>query len=34
MGERAFERIQRWSFEEDIQGLRAALAHVAPNFRC
>ena len=32
MGERAFERIQRWSFEEDIQGLRKALAAVAPGF--
>ena len=32
MGERAFERIQRWGFEEDVQGLRRALAHVAPGF--
>jgi glycosyltransferase involved in cell wall biosynthesis len=32
MGQRAFERIQSWSFEEDIQGLRRALAHVAPPF--
>jgi len=32
MGERAFERIQTWSFEEDIRGLRRALAHVAPAF--
>lgn len=28
MGERGKERISRWSFEEDIQGLRAALAEV------
>ena len=32
MGARAFERIQRWSFEEDVQGLRNALQHVAPGF--
>jgi len=32
MGRRAFERIQRWSFEEDVQGLRRALAQVAPGF--
>ena len=32
MGQRAFERIQGWSFEEDIQGLRRALAAVAPGF--
>jgi glycosyltransferase involved in cell wall biosynthesis len=32
MGQRAFERIQRWSFEEDVQGLRQALEHVAPGF--
>jgi glycosyltransferase involved in cell wall biosynthesis len=32
MGQRAFERIQSWSFEEDVQGLRQALAHVAPGF--
>jgi glycosyltransferase involved in cell wall biosynthesis len=32
MGQRAFERIQSWSFEEDVQGLRRALAHVAPWF--
>jgi glycosyltransferase involved in cell wall biosynthesis len=32
MGQRAFERIQRWGFEEDIQGLRAALATVVPSF--
>ena len=28
MGERALARIGRWSFEQDICGLRAALAHV------
>jgi glycosyltransferase involved in cell wall biosynthesis len=28
MGERAFERISRWSFEEDIRGLRRAIAEV------
>jgi len=32
MGQRAFERIQTWSFEEDIQALRRALARVAPPF--
>lgn len=32
MGQRAFERIQRWSFEEDVRGLRQALAEVAPGF--
>lgn len=32
MGQRAFERIQSWSFEEDVRGLRQALAHVAPGF--
>jgi glycosyltransferase involved in cell wall biosynthesis len=32
MGQRAFERVQSCSFEEDIQGLRRALAHVAPPF--
>jgi hypothetical protein len=32
MGRRAFERIQTWSFEEDIRGLRYALAWVAPGF--
>jgi glycosyltransferase involved in cell wall biosynthesis len=32
MGERAFERIARWSFEEDVRGLRQALAHVVPGF--
>jgi glycosyltransferase involved in cell wall biosynthesis len=32
MGQRAFERIQSWSFEEDIQGLRRALKQVAPPF--
>jgi glycosyltransferase involved in cell wall biosynthesis len=32
MGRRAFERIQKWSFKEDIQGLRRALSSVAPGF--
>jgi glycosyltransferase involved in cell wall biosynthesis len=32
MGQRAFERIQSWSFEQDIAGLRRALAHIAPEF--
>jgi glycosyltransferase involved in cell wall biosynthesis len=32
MGQRAFERIQGWSFEEDIVGLRQALAAVVPGF--
>jgi glycosyltransferase involved in cell wall biosynthesis len=32
MGERAFERVRGWSFEQDVQGLRRALAHVAPGF--
>ena len=32
MGQRAFERIQSWGFEEDIQGLRRALAAVVPGF--
>jgi glycosyltransferase involved in cell wall biosynthesis len=32
MGRRALERIQRWSFAEDIYGLRRALAAVVPGF--
>jgi glycosyltransferase involved in cell wall biosynthesis len=32
MGQQAFERIQRWDFEQDVQGLRRALQHVAPGF--
>ena len=32
MGQKAFARIAEWSFEQDIQGLRQALAHVAPGF--
>lgn len=32
MGRAAAERIQRWSFEEDVTGLRRALAWVAPGF--
>ncbi|HEY5056613.1 MAG TPA: glycosyltransferase family 4 protein [Acidobacteriaceae bacterium] len=33
MGRRAFDRIQSWGFEEDIRGLRAALASICPGFR-
>jgi len=32
MGRRAYDRIQSWSFEEDVQGLRRALERVAPGF--
>jgi glycosyltransferase involved in cell wall biosynthesis len=32
MGERAYERISQWGFEQDIQGLRLALEHIAPGF--
>ncbi len=32
MGQRASERIASWSFEEDVRGLRRALAAVAPGF--
>ncbi len=32
MGQRALERIQHWSFTEDIEGLRHALAAVVPGF--
>ena len=32
MGQRAGERIRSWSFEEDVRGLRQALARVAPGF--
>jgi glycosyltransferase involved in cell wall biosynthesis len=32
MGQRAYDRIQTWSFEEDIAALRRALAHIAPFF--
>lgn len=32
MGQRAAERMHTWSFEQDVQGLRRALAHVAPGF--
>ena len=28
MGERAFERISHWGFEEDVAALRKAIAHV------
>ena len=32
MGRHAFEHIQTWSFEQDILGLRRALAYFAPKF--
>src|ERR1035437_355382 len=32
MGQRAGERIRNWGFEEDVQGLRQALASVVPGF--
>ena len=32
MGQRAFNRIQTWSFTEDIQGLRRAMASIVPGF--
>jgi glycosyltransferase involved in cell wall biosynthesis len=32
MGQKAFERIQSWGFEEDVVGLRRALAAVVPGF--
>lgn len=32
MGRNASERIHRWGYEEDIQGLRRALAALAPGF--
>jgi glycosyltransferase involved in cell wall biosynthesis len=32
MGLRAFQRIQSWSFEQDVQGLRRALAWMVPGF--
>jgi glycosyltransferase involved in cell wall biosynthesis len=32
MGQRALERIHGWSFEQDVQGLRQALATVVPRF--
>jgi glycosyltransferase involved in cell wall biosynthesis len=32
MGQAAARRIASWSFEQDVQGLRKALAHVAPGF--
>ncbi|MDE3104141.1 MAG: glycosyltransferase family 4 protein [Acidobacteriota bacterium] len=37
MGERARQRIDQWSFEQDVAGLRAALAHIThrlPAERC
>lgn len=33
MGARAFDRIQSWGFEQDIRGLRAALASICPGFQ-
>ncbi len=33
MGERAFERMAHWGFEEDVQGLRRALGQVVPGFK-
>ncbi len=32
MGQRALERVQCWGFEEDVRGLRRALAAVVPRF--
>lgn len=32
MGEKAARRIATWSFEEDVAGLRRALAHLSPGF--
>lgn len=32
MGARAAQRIASWSFEEDVRGLRKALAHLVPGF--
>jgi glycosyltransferase involved in cell wall biosynthesis len=32
MGQRALERIQRWSFTENVQALRQALAKLVPGF--
>jgi glycosyltransferase involved in cell wall biosynthesis len=32
MGQRARERIRNWGFEEDLHGLRQALASVVPGF--
>jgi glycosyltransferase involved in cell wall biosynthesis len=32
MGQRARERIRSWGFEEDVHGLRQALAAVVPGF--
>ncbi|GAC1655995.1 MAG: hypothetical protein NVS9B15_16980 [Acidobacteriaceae bacterium] len=32
MGENAAQRIASWSFEEDVAGLRRALAHLSPGF--
>ncbi len=32
MGQRAAQRIESWSFDQDISGLRHALAHLSPGF--
>jgi glycosyltransferase involved in cell wall biosynthesis len=32
MGRKAYERIQSWSFEQDVAGLRRAIAAVVPGF--
>jgi glycosyltransferase involved in cell wall biosynthesis len=32
MGQKARERMQSWGFEQDVTGLRQALASVVPNF--
>jgi glycosyltransferase involved in cell wall biosynthesis len=34
MGEAARRRMASWSFEQDVQGLRAALAHITQRARC
>jgi hypothetical protein len=31
MGRRSLEIVSRWSFDEDVSGLRAALARVCPG---
>jgi glycosyltransferase involved in cell wall biosynthesis len=32
MGQLAAERVGQWGFEQDVEGLRAALAHLCPGF--
>ena len=32
MGENSLRLIQKYSFEQDVAGLRGALAHVVPGF--